>query len=116
MSLWFVRSRQELSVPLAICSQLQLVSSVVGHGVYTSEKYVFLYDSYVKYGSAGKCMQTFWHFDVNVVMKEFPADRQFIIWWMGLLIGKKQKQKGLVFTAEKGGSYLNIHLENHWNI
>jgi hypothetical protein len=32
-SSWFVSSRQQLSAPLAICSQLQLVSSVVSHGV-----------------------------------------------------------------------------------
>jgi hypothetical protein len=32
-SLRFVSSRQQLSTPLAICSQLQLVSSVVHHGV-----------------------------------------------------------------------------------
>jgi hypothetical protein len=24
------------------------------------------------------------NFDVNFVMKEFPADKQFIIWWINL--------------------------------
>jgi hypothetical protein len=43
---------------------------------YTLEQRVFLFDTYIKYGlleSVGK------NFDVNFVMKEFPADKQFII-------------------------------------
>jgi hypothetical protein len=43
----------------------------------TFEQRVFLYDTYVKYDlpeSVGK------NFDVNFVMKEFPAAKQFIIW------------------------------------
>jgi hypothetical protein len=53
--LQFVSNKQQLSAPLAICSQLQLVSSVVLHGWYTLEQRVFLYDTYVKYGSPRKC-------------------------------------------------------------
>jgi hypothetical protein len=44
---------------------------------YTLEQCVFLYDTYVKYDlleSVGE------NFDVNFMMKEFPADKQFIIW------------------------------------
>jgi hypothetical protein len=44
---------------------------------YGSEQRVFLYDTYVKYNlpeSVGK------NFDVNLMMKEFPADKQFTIW------------------------------------
>jgi hypothetical protein len=52
----FVSSRQQLSVPLTICCQLQLVRVMVW---YTSEQRVFLHDTYVKYGSAGKCGQKF---------------------------------------------------------
>jgi hypothetical protein len=44
---------------------------------YTLEQHVFVYDTYVKYGlleSVGE------NFDVNFVVKEFPADKQFTIW------------------------------------
>jgi hypothetical protein len=44
---------------------------------YTLEQYVFLYDTYVKYDlleSVGE------NFNVDFVMKEFPADRKFTIW------------------------------------
>jgi hypothetical protein len=38
---------------------------------YTLEQCVFLYDTYVKYRSAGKCLPKFY---VNFVMKELPAE------------------------------------------
>jgi hypothetical protein len=44
---------------------------------YTLEQRVFLYDTCVKYNlleSVGE------NFDVNFVMKEFTADKQFKIW------------------------------------
>jgi hypothetical protein len=41
----------------------------------------------------------------NFMMKEFPADKQFIIWW--LLIDKKQEHKHWV---------LEDKLENHWKV
>jgi hypothetical protein len=50
--LWFFSSRQQLSPPLAICSQLQLVSIAVRHGAVSLEQRVVLHDTYVKYGSA----------------------------------------------------------------
>jgi hypothetical protein len=40
---------------------------------YTLEQCVFLYDSYVKYGSAGKCRQKFCD-------ERVPSSKQFIIW------------------------------------
>jgi hypothetical protein len=43
---------QQLPALLAICSQLQCVIMR-----YTSEQREFLYDTYVKYGSAGKCQR-----------------------------------------------------------
>jgi hypothetical protein len=46
----------------------------VRHGGYTLEQHAFLYDTYVKCGSVGE------NFDINFVMKEFPRDKQFIIW------------------------------------
>jgi hypothetical protein len=45
------------------------------------------------------------NFDVNFVMKEFPADKQFVIWWINLeqrdsLIDKKTKHKPWVLTEK----------------
>jgi hypothetical protein len=39
----------------------------------TLEQRVFLYDTYVKYGSALESVGE--NFDVNLVMKEFPSDK-----------------------------------------
>jgi hypothetical protein len=55
------------------------VKSAVWHDLarYTLEQRVFLYDTYVNRDlleSVGE------NFDVNFLMKEFPADTQFIIW------------------------------------
>jgi hypothetical protein len=44
---------------------------------YSLEQRVFLYDTYVKYGSAESVGE---NFGVNSVKKEFPADKQFVIW------------------------------------
>jgi hypothetical protein len=112
----FVSGRQQLSAPLAICSQLQLVSSVMVR--YTLEQRVFLYDTYVKYGSIRKCQRKF--------RRKFRDDsspsRQTIHSFVnnhrttGLLINTKQKLKRRVLTAEKLndiGHRLNIYLENH---
>jgi hypothetical protein len=60
------------------------------------------------------------NFDVNFVMKEFPADKQFTIWSINLdqrdLIDKKQKHTRRVITEEKlgdiGGPDLNTRQEN----
>jgi hypothetical protein len=48
---YYINCGQQLSARLAICSQLQLVSSVAHHVGYALEQRVFLY---VKYGSATK--------------------------------------------------------------
>jgi hypothetical protein len=48
---------------------------------YVLEQRVFLYDNYVKCGSARKCWRKF---RPNFVMKEFPAEKQFTIWWLSL--------------------------------
>jgi hypothetical protein len=75
-SLLFVSSRQRLSASLAFCSQLQLVSSVVHHGVVYLEQHVFLYDTYVKYGSARKYRRKFRH----KFHDERVPSTQFKIW------------------------------------
>jgi uncharacterized protein YijF (DUF1287 family) len=87
-SLWFVSSRQQLSAPLAICSQLQLVSSAVCFRA-TSMWNTDLLET------VGE------NFEINFVMKEFSA-----VWWINLeqrdtLIDKKQKHKRRVLTEEK---------------
>jgi hypothetical protein len=49
---------------------------------YRLEQHVFLYDSYVKkvylLESVGE------NFDVNSMMKEFPANKQFTVLWINL--------------------------------
>jgi hypothetical protein len=64
---------QQLSAPLAICSQLQLVRSMVVMVRCTLAHRVVLYDTYLNYGSVRKCR-------LNFMMKEFPADKQFTVW------------------------------------
>jgi hypothetical protein len=44
---------------------------------YIVEQRVFLYDTYMKYVSLESVGE---NFDVNFVMKEYPADKQFTIW------------------------------------
>jgi hypothetical protein len=56
------------------------------------------------------------NFDVSVLMKEFPADRELTIWRInleqrGLLIDKKQKHKRRVLTEEKL-HYMGARLEH----
>jgi hypothetical protein len=98
--LWFVSNRQQISTPSVICSQFQLVSSVVCHG--TLEQRVFLYGTYVKYGSARKCQQKFWY----TFHDEIITSRQTIhnlvnkLRTMGLLIDGKQKHKHRVLTKK----------------
>jgi hypothetical protein len=53
------RKSQQLLAPLAICSQLQLESSVVRLGAVYLKQYLFMYETYVKYGSASNCRQKF---------------------------------------------------------
>jgi hypothetical protein len=66
---------------------------------YTSEQCVFLYDTYVKYGSARKCLRKF-------RCNERVPNRQTIHNFVNtlstteLLIDKKQKHKRPVFTEK----------------
>jgi response regulator of citrate/malate metabolism len=96
---WKFMIFQQLSVPLSICSQLQLVSSVVRYGAIHLEQHVLLYDIYVKYRSARSCWRKF---------------RRKFFWWKsshqtnnsqlrltGTLIDKKQKHERPVITEKK---------------
>jgi hypothetical protein len=70
---------------------------------YTLEQHVFLYDTYVKYGSARKCWRKF----QCKFCDERAASRQIIHNLVNkfrsteLLIDKKQKYMCQVFTKEK---------------
>jgi hypothetical protein len=70
---------------------------------YTLEPRVFLYETYVKYGSAKKCQQEFQH----KFHHERVTSRQTIhnlvnkLQWTGLSIDKKQKHKRWVLSEEK---------------
>jgi hypothetical protein len=68
--LWFVGSERHLSAPSLICYQLQILSSAFCHCAVYLEKRVFLYNTYVKYGSARKCRRKFRHKFRN---KRFPS-------------------------------------------
>jgi hypothetical protein len=83
---------------------------------YTLEQREFLYDTYVKYGSAGKCRRKF-HSEFHI---ERVASRQKIrnlvnkLRLTGLLIDKKETHKRRVLTEEKSddiGADLNVHVE-----
>jgi hypothetical protein len=93
----------DLSSPLAIWSQLQLVSSVVCHGAVYFREHIFMYDTYVKYRAARKCQQKFWR---NIHDERVPS-RQKVhnlvnkLRTAGLLINKKHKQRCWVLTEEK---------------
>jgi hypothetical protein len=85
--LWFLSSRQQLSAPWAICSKLTVSS--LAHGRAT----VYF------------CMTPMWNtnllesvgenFDVNFVMKEFPADKQFIIWQINLELDSFNREQNI---------------------
>jgi hypothetical protein len=70
---------------------------------YTLEQCIFVYDTYVKYGSAEKCQQKFW----RKLCGERVPSRQTIhnlvnkLRTTGFLIDKKTKHKCRVFTEEK---------------
>jgi hypothetical protein len=66
---------------------------------YSIEQHVFLYDTYMKYGSARKCRRKFR--DESVPNRETIHDLVNTIRSTGLLIYKKQKQKRRVLTDEK---------------
>jgi hypothetical protein len=102
-NLWFVSSRQQLSAPLAICSQLQLVRSVVRHGaVYFGATCISVRHP-CEIGSARKCWQKFWHkfHDESVPSRQTIHNLVNTLRTMGLLIGKEQKHTCQVLTEEK---------------
>jgi hypothetical protein len=69
---------------------------------YTLEQYVFLYDSYMKYRSAGKCKRKFQHKfrDERVPSRQATHNLANKL-RKGLLIDNKQKHKRRVLTEEK---------------
>jgi hypothetical protein len=111
ISLWFFSSGRQLSAPLAVCSQLQLVSSVLCQGAVNFRR-VFLYDIYEKYGSARKCGLKF----RRKFRHEKVPSRQTIhnlvskLGSTGLSIDKKQKHK-CQMLAEKRLHDVGIRLE-----
>jgi hypothetical protein len=97
-SSWFFISTLQLSAPLAICSQLQLVSGVVRHGAVYLEQRVFLYDTYETYGSTRKCRHKF--HDERVPSRQTIHNLVNKLRTMGLLTDKKQKHKRRILTKE----------------
>jgi hypothetical protein len=70
---------------------------------YTSEQHVFLYDTFVKYGSARKCQRKFqckFH-DERVPSRQTIHNLVNKLRSMGLLIHAKQKRKCRVLIKEK---------------
>jgi hypothetical protein len=85
---------------------------------YNLEQRVFLYDTYVKYGSARKCRRKF----IRKFRDERIPRRQRVHSFVntfistGVLADKRQKHKRRALIVEKlvdTGTRLNIHLENH---
>jgi hypothetical protein len=70
---------------------------------YTSEQRVFMYDTYVKYGSAGKCRQKFRrkYRDGSVPSRQTIHNLVNKLRITELLIDKKTKRKRRVLTEEK---------------
>jgi transposase len=64
-----------------------------------SEQRVFLYDTYVKYGSAGKCRRKFR--DERVPSRQTIHNLVNKLRTTGLSTGKKTKHKRRVLTEEK---------------
>jgi hypothetical protein len=73
------------------------VSSVVRHGA-VLEQCVFLYDTYVKYGTATKCRRKF--HDERVPSRQTIHNLVNKLRTTGLLIDKKQKHKRRVLTEK----------------
>jgi hypothetical protein len=66
---------------------------------YTSKQHAFLYDTYVKYRSARKCLQKF-HVE-RVPSRQTTHNMMNKLRTTGLLVEKKQKHKRRVLTEEK---------------
>jgi hypothetical protein len=69
----------------------------------TLEQRVFLYDTYMKYGSTGKCRQKLLHkfYEVRVPSRQTIHNLTNKHKTAGLLIGNKTKHKRRVLTEEK---------------
>jgi hypothetical protein len=96
----FFSRRQQLSAPWAICFQ----STAVWYNMVccTLEQYVFLYDTYVKYTSAGKCWRKFrrkFH-DERVPSRQTIHNMVNKLTTMRFIIDKKRKHKRWVFTEK----------------
>jgi hypothetical protein len=80
----------------------------------TSQQRVFLYDTYVKYGSAGKCRRKFRRKfrDERVPSRQTFHNLVNKLRTTGLVIDKKQKHKRRVLTEELH-DIRGKHLENH---
>jgi hypothetical protein len=81
---------------------------------YTLEQREFMYDIYVKYGSARKCRCKFR--DERVPSRQTIHNFVNKLRTTSLLIDKKQKHRRRVLIEEKLGVIgpdLNLHLENH---
>jgi transposase len=66
---------------------------------YTLEQRIFLYDAYVKYGSARKCRRKFR--DERVPSRQIIHNLVNKLRTTGLLVDKEQKHKRRVLTEEK---------------
>jgi hypothetical protein len=113
--LQFVSSRQQLQASLAICSQLQLVNVTVWC---TLEQCVFLYDTYVKFGSARKCWRKFRckFYDERAPSRQTIHNLVNKLRTMGLFINKKQNVSNVCLLRRSymtQGPDLNMHLENY---
>jgi hypothetical protein len=101
--LWFVNSRQQLSAPLATCSQLRLVSNVVRRGAVYFRATCISVCTHVKYKSARKFQQKFQKkfYDERVPSGQTVHNFVNKLRITGLLIDKKQKHKCWALTEEK---------------
>jgi hypothetical protein len=96
---------QQLSAPLAVCSQLQLVAVCSVMARYTLEQHVFLCDTQVKYRSAREYRREFRR---KFRDEGVPSGRRIHklankIRSTGFLMHKKQKHTRRVLTEEKLG-------------
>jgi hypothetical protein len=109
-NLWFVNNGRQLSTPLAVCSQLQSVSSVFRHcAVYFRATPISVWHLH-EIWTARKCWRKFrrkFH-DERVPSRQTSLANTFRT---GLLIDKNQKHKRQVLTEEKLG-YTGARLEH----
>jgi hypothetical protein len=99
-SLSFISSRQQLSAPLAICSQSQLMSSVLRHGVVYFEQNII--SVWHIMGSARKSRRIIRLKFLNEIVPSRQTIHSLVnkLRTTGLLIDKKQKYKRPVLTEK----------------